>query len=85
MSDQAGGSWAPIYFLFASLYIWIFSSRENENKIAKNLFKKVSITVSSLIFMLLSKDSKGVGPKYNPDPELIKDDRLPSKTVIFVR
>ena len=85
MVDEAGGSWTPIYFLLASVYIWLFSSREDENKIAKNLFKKISITISSLIFMVLSKDSKGVGPKYNPDPELIKGDGLTSKTVIFVR
>lgn len=35
--------------------------------------------------MALSKDSKGVGPKYNPDPDLIKDKKSLSKTVIFVR
>ena len=85
MTNRAVGSFAPIYFLAISLYIWLFSSRDNENIHAKNFFKKISITFSSLIFMVLSKDSKGVGPKYNADPDLIKDKQSKSKTVIFVR
>ena len=85
MPNHTVESAAPIYFLAASLYVWLFSSRENENRRAKNFFKKVSITFSSLIFMILSKDSKGVGPKYNPDPDLIKEKQSKSKTVIFVR
>ena len=85
MAISEGKSWTPIYILITSLYIWLFSSRTNENVLAKNLFKKLTITISSLIFMVLSKDSKGVGPKYNPDPELIKGRQLGSKVVIFVR
>lgn len=85
MATPEGKSWTPIYILVASLYIWLFSSRANENVLAKNVFKKLTITISSLIFMVLSKDSKGVGPKYNPDPELIKGRQLGSKVVIFVR
>jgi hypothetical protein len=85
MTNSAAESPVSIYFLVAALYIWLFSSRENENRHAKNLFKKISITFSSLIFMVLSKDSKGVGPKYNSDPDLIKDKQSKSKTVIFVR
>lgn len=76
---------SPILFLVATVYIWLFSSRENENVLAKNLCKKVSITLSSIIFMILSKDNKGIGPKYNPDPDLIIGRQLSSKTVIFIR
>ena len=85
MTCRTEESSVPIFFLAASLYIWLFSSRDNENKHAKNLFKKMSITFSSLIFMILSKDSKGVGPKYNADPDLIKNKQSKSKTVVFVR
>jgi hypothetical protein len=85
MTTPSEASYAPFYFLAASIYLWLFASREDENKPAKNFFQKISITISSLIFMALSKDSKGVGPKNNPDPDLIKDKKSLSKTVIFVR
>jgi hypothetical protein len=37
------------------------------------------------LFMLYSKDSKGVGPKYNSDAENIHKFTSISKTIIFVR
>ena len=76
---------ASLYILAVLLYVWLFSSRENENKSGKTFFRKIFVACSSLIFMVLSKDSKGVGPKYNPDPDLIKNKKSVSKTIIFVR
>lgn len=76
---------ASLYILAVLLYVWLFSSRENENKSGKTFFKKIFVALSSLVFIVLSKDSKGVGPKYNPDPDLIKNKKSVSKTIIFVR
>jgi hypothetical protein len=82
---EVSSSSSPILFLIASVYIWLFSSRDHENVFAKNLCKKISITISSIIFMVISKDNKGIGPKHNPDPDLILGKQLTSKTVIFIR
>ena len=74
-------------FLLAVLLIsWVFSSREDENIRVKEFLRKVNIFVESVLFMLYSKDSKGVGPKYNPDPQyILSRSDVNKKTVIFIR
>lgn len=72
--------------LAALLVSWIFSSRENENIKIKEFFHKVIIFVQSVLFMLYSKDSKGIGPKYNPDPQyVLSRNDVNKKTVVFIR
>jgi hypothetical protein len=69
-----------------SLYVWLFSSRENENIVLKDIVRKLHILLYGLGFMIYSKDTKGLGPKYNPDPDLIKNNpKLEVKTIIFIR
>jgi hypothetical protein len=72
--------------LALALYIWLFSSRDDENVTLKSAIRKLMIFLNGVGFMIYSKDTKGLGPKYNPDPDAIKDDpKLESKTIIFIR
>jgi hypothetical protein len=80
----ADGSNAPIYILLALIYLWVLCSTEQEN-VAKVALKKMWITFNSLTFMLLSKDNKGIGPKYNPDPSKIEHEKTATKTIVFIR
>ena len=81
------GSWLPLILVAVLLYLWVSASRDDENIHLKVLLKKFFITVDSLVFMALSKDSKGLGPKYNPDPDKIEAARMATttKTVVFIR
>ena len=81
------GSYLPILLVAVLLYLWVSASRDDENVQMKVCLKKFFITVDSLLFMALSKDSKGLGPKYNPDPEKIEAGRIAttSKTMVFIR
>ena len=77
---------APLIFLFSVIYPWIHSSRDNENVKLKIMLKKLSITVSSLLFMIRSKDASKIGPKYVADPDLlVKTTIKGTKTVVFIR
>jgi hypothetical protein len=92
------------------LYIWLQCSRDHENIIIKNVFKKVGLFLSSKFFylksynlflsnscqfiyfkgfkfMILSKDTKNIGPKKNPDPDNIikKKLNIKTKTIVFIR
>ena len=71
---------------FLLIVLWIYTSRENENVYLKQLIAKVLIYYDSLLFMIISKDSKGVGPKHNPDPDQITQEQyLKKKKIIFVQ
>ena len=68
------------------LLVWIYTSRDNENVFIKLIVNKVIIYYDSILFMIISKDSKGLGPKYNPDPALISADQvLKRKKLVFIR
>jgi hypothetical protein len=68
------------------IIIWIFSSRENENLFFRLLLRKLFMYFDSALFMVLSKDSKGVGPKYNHIPDGIKKGSYNKmKRVVFIR
>lgn len=67
------------------LYLWIFSTHDNEIIVMKGIIKKIELYLDSIGFMIYSKDTKGLGPKYNPNPDHIKDQDLPSKRFIFIR
>lgn len=62
-----------ILWILCALYLWVFSAYEDENLLAKRILVKLSNFGTSLSFMIYSKDTKGLGPKYNRDPDLIKD------------
>ena len=75
-----------IYYVLAiALYVWLYSSRDNENKLVKIILQKTFIFWNAVGFMVYSKDNKGVGPKSNPDPDLIREIRTESKRIIFIR
>lgn len=71
--------------LVITIYLWIVNSKEDENLFLKRVLNKIQIYLDSILFMVLSKDNKGVGVKKNPDPDLIKDKETMTKTIIFIR
>lgn len=73
------------FSILVLVYYWILNSKEDENLFLKHVFRKVFIILDSVLFMILSKDTKGLGPKKNRDPELIKDKAKLHKTLIFIR
>jgi hypothetical protein len=76
-----------VIFLIA-IYYWIQSSKEDENVFVKHCLRKMQLFCGGITFMALSKDSKGVGPKKNPDPDRMIKQNLKierSKTMIFIR
>lgn len=77
----------PFCFVTACTALWIFSSRPEEHTLAKNFLKKIIMYVEGILFMVLSKDSKGLGPKKNPDPDkiLLTGQATVVKRVIFIR
>jgi len=74
------------FSLILCLYLWIQCSNEDENIFIKHVLKKIHVYLDAILFMIISKDTKGIGPKKNPDPDLIKDKpNLIKKTIIFIR
>jgi len=71
--------------LFILAALWINSSLPDENVFAKKLLSKFFLYVESIMFMILSTDNKGLGPKKNPDPDLMKDDPCTTKRIVFIR
>lgn len=66
-------------------YLWVQNTRDDELILVKLILRKLSIYLDAVIFMILSKDNKGVGPANNPDPDLAKDKPSKTKTIIFLR
>lgn len=75
----------PELCLALALYVWLFSSPDDENAKLKTVFRKTNIFWSSVGFMLYSKDTKGLGPKYNPNSDAIKGRPSSVKKIIFIR
>ena len=71
--------------LIILIIIWIFSSRPNENVIMRLILSKIKLYIEGIWFMIFSKDSKGLGPKSNPDPKLIEGKKTFTKRIIFLR
>eukprot|EP01038_Epipyxis_sp_PR26KG_P011539 gene11539-15457_t len=72
--------------LFSCVVVWALSTPDNENVLFKKIWKKITIYMRAITFMILSKDSKGIGIKYNPDPANIKSKMvLGTKTIVFIR
>lgn len=79
------------YYLFVIIafcvLVWLFSTRDNENVTLKMVVYKLQIFFSSGMFMIFSTDNKGIGPKKNKDPDLIKAflGQGTTKTIVFIR
>mmetsp|Transcript_22560 Transcript_22560/g.37670 ORF Transcript_22560/g.37670 Transcript_22560/m.37670 type:complete len:352 (-) Transcript_22560:525-1580(-) len=67
------------------IYAWILCTKEDENVFVKRVLNKLQLFFNSVYFMVLSKDNKGIGPKKNPDPDLIKDKINTTKRIVFIR
>lgn len=70
------------------IFFWLLSSRSDENLYFKNFLNKCWITFDSILFMIYSTDSKGIGPRDNKDPEIIKHfkhDEIATKRIVFIR
>ncbi|RYH25718.1 histidine phosphatase family protein [archaeon] len=74
-----------LLLLFVAVVLWIFTSQENENVKIKSIFQKLFVYLDAIFYMIISKDTKGLGPKKTPDPNDIKDKNCKTKTVIFIR
>lgn len=71
--------------LLVLTYVWVQNTRDDEAVVLKLVLKKAMLFTESIIFMILSKDGKGVGPKKNPDPDLVKGKPSKVKTIVFLR
>jgi broad specificity phosphatase PhoE len=71
--------------LCVCLWIWILWTKDDENLLAKHILRKIHVYMDSVFFMIFSKDTKGLGPTKNPDPDIIKGKDTQKKTVIFIR
>mmetsp|Transcript_20096 Transcript_20096/g.28884 ORF Transcript_20096/g.28884 Transcript_20096/m.28884 type:complete len:355 (+) Transcript_20096:110-1174(+) len=71
-----------------AVVFWIYSSRSSENILAKNIISKTLLYIEGIYFMVTSKDNKKLGPKYNPDPDVLVNTPnavKSTRTVIFMR
>jgi len=75
----------PIVVISSALIAWIYSSRPEEHKFAKGIIEKFFMYCEGSLFMVFSSDSKGLGPKKNPDPEKIRTKDTLTKKIIFIR
>lgn len=72
--------------LLVLTYVWIQNTRDDEAIVLKLVLKKAMTFAEALVFMVFSKDSKGVGPKKNPDPDSYKTKPVRgTKTIVFLR
>ena len=71
--------------LLYCIVVWIFSSGPTENMPAKSFLTKIQFYIEGIYFMIFSKDSKGLGPKYNPDPKLLTGKPSQTKRIVFIR
>ncbi len=76
---------AAMLLLLYCIIVWIFSSGPAENLPAKSFLTKVQFYIEGIYFMIFSKDSKGLGPKYNPDPKLLTGKPSQTKRFVFIR
>jgi bisphosphoglycerate-dependent phosphoglycerate mutase len=71
--------------LLVITYLWILNTRDDELIVAKAILRKATNFFDAIMFMIFSKDSKGVGQKKNPDPDRAKGKPSQVKTIIFLR
>jgi len=74
-----------LVLLAVCVYCWIIATKEDENVFIKRILRKVEIFLGGIGFMVYSSDTKGVGPKKNPDPDLLLGKETQTKTIVFIR
>eukprot|EP01041_Mallomonas_annulata_P004410 gene4410-8780_t len=79
------GDVVPFCMVVLCTVVWLFSSRPSENIPAKTFLRKLNMYFEGFLFMVFSKDSKGLGPKKNPDPDEILGRETVVKRMIFIR
>jgi hypothetical protein len=68
--------------------VWLYSARASENIIPKNVITKVILYAEGILFMILSKDNKKLGPKYSSDPDTLLGSSkatVSTRTIVFMR
>jgi hypothetical protein len=74
-----------LILLAICLYLWVVYTKDDENVTIKQILKKLELFLAGIGFMIHSSDAKGVGPKKNPDSDLLLKKELTSKTIVFIR
>jgi len=81
-----------LIFVLGLLGLWLWSTKSNELVKIKTIFKKMMFWFDSIIYMILAKDNKGLGVKYQqvntaPDPIHVKKNIGDTKVkrLIFIR
>ena len=74
------------------MYVWLKCTRAGEMVMIKGLFSHISVWMESLLYMVLSKDTKGLGVKYQipgskADPAHVAKrlNETTKKRIIFLR
>lgn len=80
------------FTLLMLLYVWLWCTKSNEMATLKGLFRHISVWTDSLVYMVLSKDNKGLGVKYQipgsqSDPAHVAKrlDETIKKRIFFIR
>lgn len=79
--------------VMSAIIAWVWSTKEGELVLVKNVIRKALRWANSMMYMVLAKDTKGIGAKYQiagseGDPRaLAKTDycEASKKTIIFIR
>ena len=78
--------------VLAMVFAWLWCTRSDEMTMVKGLFQHISVWTNSLVYMVLSKDTKGLGVKYQKvgatnDPAHVAKrlNECTSKRIIFLR
>ena len=75
--------------LLLLICLWLLSSKEDENKVARAVLSKALMYLDGICFMFCFSENKGMGSKKNPDPDRIKEEVAKGETIkkriIFIR
>jgi hypothetical protein len=81
-----------VLVLMGLLLAWLWCTKEDELPLVKGFLQHISVWTNSLVYMVLSKDTKGLGPKYRivgaaDDPARVAKrlDETTTKRIIFIR
>lgn len=79
------GNYYFVVALIVLLMLWIVSTKDNENVLIKRFVWKYKVFLNATLFLFISKEKKGLGPKKNPDPDEIKGKEKGKRTIVFIR
>ena len=78
----------PVAFVTGCFILWIFSSKDEENLYLRRILEKFYMYVDGINFMILSRDTNGIGKKNkNTDPSQLNLSKTDTqvKRIIFIR